>query len=141
VNTHGEIFKAAYDGKLPVFLGPPDSSKEIAIQYDFFRRNLASIGLEPAVVQLTARGAWEVRLQNGMRLALGRVDLESRLARFIAVHGRTIAALNRRVEYVDLRYANGFAVRIPELKGEPGPSQRVAGVKNHTRKEAARRGA
>lgn len=35
VNTQGEIFHAAYDGKLPVFIGPPGSSKEVAIQYKF----------------------------------------------------------------------------------------------------------
>src|SRR5579862_3911636 len=28
VNTYGEIFVAAYDGKLPVFVGPPGSAKE-----------------------------------------------------------------------------------------------------------------
>ncbi|HYH43587.1 MAG TPA: FtsQ-type POTRA domain-containing protein, partial [Burkholderiales bacterium] len=44
VNTQGEVFQAAYDGALPVFVGPAGTSKEIAIQYEFFRRNLAAIG-------------------------------------------------------------------------------------------------
>lgn len=125
VNKHGEIFQAAYDGKLPVFVGPAGTSKEIAIQYDFFRRTLAAIDAAPALVRLTPRRAWQVRLASGTTLELGREDVEARLARFIAVHDRTLGALQRRVDYIDLRYANGFAVRIPELKGEHGEAQQV----------------
>ena len=50
---------------------------------------------------------------------LGREDIEARLARYIDAHERTVGTLARRIEYVDLRYPNGFAVRIPELKNEP----------------------
>jgi cell division protein FtsQ len=121
VNTQGEIFQAAYDGDLPVFVGPAGTSKEVAIQYEFFRRNVAAIGAKPVLVQLSARRAWQVKLDNGMTLQLGREDVEARLARFIAVHDRTVASLARRIDYVDLRYSNGFAVRIPELKGAPLP--------------------
>jgi cell division protein FtsQ len=121
VNTQGEIFQAAYDGNLPVFVGPPGTSKEIAIQYEFFRRNLAQMRAKPVLVQLSARRAWQVKLDNGLTLQLGRDDVETRLMRFIAVQERTVGALARRIEYVDLRYPNGFAVRISELKGAPLP--------------------
>jgi cell division protein FtsQ len=124
VNTYGEVFHAAYDGRLPVFVGPPGAAKEIAIQYEFFRRNLAAIGAEPVLVQLNERRAWQVKLDNGTTLALGRESIEERLTRYVSLHARTVGALNRRIDYVDLRYANGFAVRIPELKGEQ--SQRTA---------------
>jgi cell division protein FtsQ len=134
VNTQGELFQAAYDGNLPVFVGPPGTSKEIAIQYEFFRRNLAAIGA-PVLVQLSARRAWQVKLENGMTLQLGRDDVEARLSRFLAVHDRTVGALARRIDYVDLRYPNGFAVRIPELKGAPLPEGRA----NTRRKSATRR--
>jgi cell division protein FtsQ len=125
VNTQGEIFQAAYDGKLPVFVGPPDTSKEIAIQYDFFRRNLAQIHATPVLVQMSARRAWQVKLENGLTLELGRADVEARLLRFIAVYERTVGALARHVDYIDLRYPNGFAVRISELKGAPLPERAV----------------
>jgi len=120
VNTYGEVFQAAFDGGLPVFVGPPGSSKEIAIQYAYFRRTLEAIGAAPVAVKLTPRRAWQVRLESGTTLELGRDHIEDRLARYIAVHERTVGALNRRIDYVDLRYANGFAVRIRELKGEQG---------------------
>lgn len=123
VNTHGELFQARYDGELPVFGGPPETAKEIAIQYEYFRSALAAIGRKPMQVSVTSRRAWQVRLDGGTVLELGREHVEARLARFVAVYDRTVARLNRRVDYVDLRYPGGFAVRIPELK-DPAPRER-----------------
>lgn len=125
VNTYGELFAAAYDGQLPVFIGPPDSAKEIAIQYRYFQRILGAIGQVPVQVQVSARGAWQVRLANGITLAVGRENVEARLDRFVAVYARTVGRLERRLTYIDLRYPNGFAVGIPELALEQPAAQRA----------------
>lgn len=124
VNVQGDLFRAAYDGELPVFIGPPGSAKEIAIQYNYFRRALEAIRKTPVQVQVTPRRAWEVRLAGGTTLALGRDEVEARLARYIASYDASVGRLHRRIDYVDLRYANGFAVRIAELKDTPhgGPA-------------------
>lgn len=116
VNTHGEVFTAAYDGKLLSFVGARESMKEITIQYEFFRRNLAAVGLLPVQIQVSPRRAWQVRADNGLMIELGREDIEPRLERFVGAYARTIGRLNRRIDHVDLRYSNGFAVRIPELR-------------------------
>jgi len=54
-------------------------------------------------------------LSNGVRLALGRdADAaEARLERFIQSAAKGIT----RYDYVDLRYPNGFALRLPDGKG------------------------
>ena len=132
VNTYGERFSAAYGtaatvgesgAALPLFVGPPGSEKEIAIQYGYFKRSLGTLGLVPVQVQVSARRAWQVRVARGITLQLGREDIESRLERFIAVYARTVGRLDRKLTYIDLRYSNGFAVGIPELgqpqQGEP----------------------
>jgi cell division protein FtsQ len=118
VNTQGEVFPGAYDGTLPVFIGPEGASREIAIQYRYFLRILGSIGEAPVQVQVTARRAWQLKLRGGATLELGREQIEARLGRFVQLHERTVGSLGRRIDYVDLRYANGFAVRIPELQHE-----------------------
>ncbi len=127
VNTHGELFAAAYDGELPLFVGPEGSAKEIAIQYDYFQRSLVAIGHRPVHVQLSARRAWQIRLDSGLVIELGRQRIEPRLARFVAVYARTVGSLQRKLDYADLRYPNGFALRIPELKREPQGERRGAG--------------
>lgn len=124
VNTHGELFEAAHGGPLPVFIGPTGTAKEMTIQYEYFRRSLAAIGQEPVQVQISPRRAWRVELESGLTLELGREQVEARLARFVAAYARTLARLERRLEYVDLRYANGFAVRIPGLRDEKAEPKR-----------------
>jgi cell division protein FtsQ len=125
VDTYGEVFAAAYDGELPVFTGPQGSAPEITIQYEYFKRTLARIGRVPAQVQISARRAWEIRLDDKLVLELGREQLEERLNRFVSSYERTIAPLQRRIDYADLRYSNGFAVRIPGLKPEAQPAPKA----------------
>ena len=124
VNTHGEVFRAAYDGELPVFIGPEGAAREIAIQYRYFLRSLEAIGERPVQVRVTPRRAWQLRLESGLIVELGREQLEARLARFVATHGRTVGRLGRRIDRADLRYSNGFAVRVPGLRQEKAEPKR-----------------
>jgi cell division protein FtsQ len=64
---------------------------------------------------VSARRAWSIGLEGGTLLELGRADIEGRLTRFVQNHAQAASLLGRRMQYVDLRYANGFAVRVPEL--------------------------
>ena len=41
------------------------------------------------------------------------MEMQPRLEKFVSVYSRTIAGLNMKVTYADLRYPNGFAVRRP----------------------------
>jgi len=115
VNVHGEVFEAAFDGTLPVFNGPDGSAKEMAIQYEHFRRSLAEIGKVPGEVNVSPRRAWQIRLDDGMTVDFGREKVEERLRRFVSTYPRTIARMTHPVDRVDLRYANGFAARVPGL--------------------------
>ena len=128
VNVHGEVFEAAYDGALPVFNGPAGAAKEMTIQYDHFRRSLAAIGKMPGAINVSPRRAWQIRLDDGLTLDLGREHVEARLQRFVVTYPRTIARMNRPVDRIDLRYANGFAARVPGLPPAEAESRRKRGV-------------
>ncbi len=114
VNTFGERFGGKTDQALPVFIGPAGSQAEVARRYAKFSAIVAPLGTKVERVVLSPRHAWQLRLGNGLHLALGRdADLaEHRLRRFVEVYP-TVKSKN---EYVDLRYPNGFAVRVPDLK-------------------------
>jgi cell division protein FtsQ len=124
VNTQGEVFRAPYGGNLPVFVGPEGAAREIAIQFRYFRSSLQTIGQTPVRVEVSPRRAWQLKLASGMTLALGREQVEVRLARFVAMHERALVPLGSRVDYVDLRYANGFAVRFSEPRREKAAPKR-----------------
>jgi cell division protein FtsQ len=113
VNTHGELFEGATDRPLPEFVGPQGSAPEIADRYASFQRLLEPLGVHISQVSVSPRRAWQIRLDNGMTLALGREQMEQRLDRFVAVYERSVGVLGGKVGYVDLRYPNGFAVRLP----------------------------
>ncbi|MCC6535106.1 MAG: cell division protein FtsQ/DivIB [Burkholderiales bacterium] len=124
VNLQGEIFNAAYDGALPVFNGPAGAAKEMAIQYAYFRASLQPIGRVPVQVNVSARRAWSLKLDGGLTLELGRNDLENRLERFVQNYQRAALLLGRRMDHADLRYGNGFAVRVAELARAEGKEKR-----------------
>jgi cell division protein FtsQ len=111
VNTHGELFHAAYDAELPVFYGPGDGVLEVTISYGQYSKILNPAEIKIAQVTLTARRAWEITTNKGLVIALGRVDMEPRLHQFTRAYQSTLSELN--ITHADLRYPNGFAVRKP----------------------------
>jgi cell division protein FtsQ len=128
VNTYGELIDAESDAELPQLGGPAGTEREVARRYLAIRELVAPLGSEPTHVTLSARYAWQVRLANGLVLELGRdqarQSLEERLARFVAAYPRTAAALNQRLGNVDLRYPNGFAIRLPEAPAADAPARK-----------------
>jgi cell division protein FtsQ len=57
---------------------------------------------------------------------LGRDKVRERLEKFVGVYGQTVAKLPHSVAYADLRYANGFAVRYPEIASMPAKKSQPA---------------
>lgn len=120
VNMQGEVFAGDTAVPLPLFSGPAGTSQDIAKAYATFTQSLEPIRRRPTQVQMTARRAWQLRLDNGMILALGRARIEARLQNFAAVYERTVGAMQWQPDYVDLRYDNGFALRVPEAMRRAG---------------------
>jgi cell division protein FtsQ len=119
INTYGERFNGHTEQALPVFIGPAGSEHEVARRYARFAALASPLGSALERVVLTQRYAWQLRLANGLHVMLGRdADAaESRLRRFVEVYPQTLGKMARKHEYVDLRYPNGFALRVPEFRG------------------------
>lgn len=117
VNRQGEVFAAESEQVLPGFVGPDGSAAEVTQYYTQFEQQLAGLHLQVDQIVLTPRHAWQLHLSNGMVLELGREDMQQRLARFVQVYPYSLAAVQQRVKYVDLRYRNGFAVGGLAKKG------------------------
>lgn len=115
VNSHGEVFAGSIDVPLPLFSGPEGSSAEILARYKEFETALAAIALHPRVVMLSPREAWQVRLDNGLLLDLGRdqpkLPLAERVARFTQYYPNVIKRSQVQIVAVDMRYPNGFTLR------------------------------
>ena len=122
VNTRGEVFVASFAGELPDFNGPDGQSAAMTERFREWGALLSPLALRMRGLNLSARGGWQLRIADdhgGMTLDVGRDDVPGRIARFVAVYGRTIGVLARtgkHVEHVDLRYRNGFAARMPGFR-------------------------
>ena len=110
LNQQGEVFAAKSEQVLPSFTGQEGTAAEVTQYYEQFSQQLAALDLQVTRLDLSPRHAWQLRLSNGMVLELGREDMQQRLARFVEVYPYSLATMQSKVKYVDLRYRNGFAV-------------------------------
>ena len=125
ISTEGRWFDAASDQPLPVMYGPAASEKEMTQALQQFRQRLQPARLQPLRLWLSERKAWRMELDNGVTLELGRGPVAERLTRFVDHWPRSLATLPYRITYVDLRYPNGFAVRMPDYKAPPTATNKL----------------
>lgn len=120
VNAQGEVFEANPDDpqadQWPELLGPAGQSARVWGLFQAMQALLARLDRAPQRLTLDARGSWHLQLDQGTRMALGRgsdAKVLARLQAFVA----TATQLEQRyrgrdLESVDLRYPNGYAVRL-----------------------------
>jgi cell division protein FtsQ len=124
MNTHGELFAGRVsdvgDGiQLIDFYGPEDASKEVMRLYEKANTWFKPWNAEVKNLTLSDRYAWHVKLSNGMKLEFGRDEessdktlTEDRVARLFKYWPQVQEKWANRVDAIDLRYANGFAVHL-----------------------------
>ncbi len=131
VNKQGEVFSATVGDSrngLPLFSGPEGTADQVLGRYREFSRLLIPYGRTPQALVLSARQAWQVRLDDGMQLELGREQniqesdsgqvLRERLERFASTYS-TVKARLPSATAIDMRYPNGFAVRLSHAAPVP----------------------
>jgi cell division protein FtsQ len=119
VNAQGEVFEAAINSVLPVFIGPDEMAAEVVGRYAEFEQMVAPMQRKITQIRVSPRRAWQLKLDDGMVIELGRDNLDTRLAGFVNAYARAVVQLPQAPLHVDLRYSNGFAVRSPGLKWAP----------------------
>jgi cell division protein FtsQ len=113
LNTRGDLF--ANDAthiplELPRLSGPDGTQASVVQRYITMRDRLAELGMRITALRLDARGAWQLDLDNGVTVRLGRQQLDERFNTFVATAARIVAQRATDIAYVDMRYANGFAI-------------------------------
>ncbi len=113
LNTRGELFVTEarhIPAELPRLSGPDASSADVARRYLAVRDQLIPVGLDLRRVHLDARGSWEMTLANGIEIRLGRRDVTERTELFLDVVANIITGRAADIDYVDMRYGNGFTI-------------------------------
>jgi cell division protein FtsQ len=120
LNRQADIFVPDADSLPPdlvVLDGPIGSEAELLARYNSAQERLAHVGLTISHMSLSDRRAWVLKISHGATLVVGRNSLDSRLDRFGRAFERVLKDNWMKVESIDLRYTNGFAIR--EKKSDP----------------------
>jgi cell division protein FtsQ len=114
INRHGEVFAASSDDAMPEFSGPQGAAATVLERYAAYSETLEPLQTKLIKLDLSARGAWQLRLDNGLTIVLGRererAPLDARLARFVAAWPRLQEKIGTQIVRADLRYSDGFAL-------------------------------
>ena len=113
LNTRGELFVSEArhpPAELPRLSGPDGRAGDVATRYLEVRDRLIPAGLDLRRVHLDARGSWEMTLANGIDIRLGRRDVVERTDLFLDVVANIITSRAKDIDYVDMRYGNGFTI-------------------------------
>jgi cell division protein FtsQ len=115
INENGKAFQAdikRIDEALPAFFGPEGSEILALENYKNLNKLLGFSSLSIDELMLSERFAWQLTLNDGVMLNLGREKRVERIQRFMEVYPKI--KLNKKndqqVDYVDLRYDTGLAV-------------------------------
>ncbi len=122
VNNFGEVFEAnAGDIEpedLPRLSGPQDQSAQVLAMYTALTPLFDALDLGVERLSLTARGSWQLQLDTGGVIELGRGASEeviARTRRFLQTLTQVTSRYSRQPDALvsaDLRHTDGYALRL-----------------------------
>lgn len=112
LNDYGQVFDGDI-GKLEEervkLYGPQGTSEEVLQVWRDISPRFEALNLTITSLVLNDRRAWQIILDNGIRLELGKESLEERIERFISLY-KNLGSDTQRVSYIDLRYDTGASI-------------------------------
>jgi len=115
INKFGLAFQAdasRIEHSIPSFFGPEGSEIDALENFGNFSQLLAYKQLKIDELILSERYSWQLILEDGVTLNLGREKSVERIQRFMDIysHIKENKKENQAVDYIDLRYDTGLSV-------------------------------
>ena len=112
LDDNGSVFAGdvglIQDEKVKLY-GPDETGPAVLQTYRDLRPKFQTLGLAISSLVLNERRAWQIILDNGIRLELGKESLYERIERFFLLYNK-LGSDTQRISYIDLRYDTGAAV-------------------------------
>lgn len=119
VNNFGEVFEANQGEVeaevLPVLNGPQGQAPLVLQAYQVLSPLFDETDASLEQLQLSGQGSWRAQLDNGAVIELGHgspQEIEARTRLFLATVTQVSSRYGRDLESADLRYGNGYAIRL-----------------------------
>lgn len=117
LSDKGELFmpEVIISGlKVPQLDGPEGLHEPVWYFLKETNQRVKELGIFVRRLTLDKRRSWEMQLSNDVVVKLGRDHTEQRLHRFVKVFDLKNAIEMQQIKSIDLRYPNGFAVRLKD---------------------------
>ncbi|MEY3183182.1 MAG: Cell division protein FtsQ [Pseudomonadota bacterium] len=112
--THEAVFvpidKQLLIDRLPVLEGPKDSIAALWHFYETGQTLFNKTSYHIKTLRSVGESYWEIRLDNGIAIILGKEDADEQVVRLIRVLQQPLKNKVNQIAYIDLRYPTGFAV-------------------------------
>ena len=119
VNDAGEVFEANAGDveaeELPLLNGPKGQAPVVLQTFRALSPLFEEMDVVLEQLQLSGQGNWRAQLDSGAVIELGHgslAELQPRLRRFMATVTQVSSRFGRDIESADLRYGNGYALRL-----------------------------
>ncbi len=124
MNTYGEVFvanmaEAEDESSLLRFSGPDGSNKDVFRKYQQLNLWFEPWQANVKSIELSSRYAWKVKLSNNLNIELGRElderdskQIELAVDRLLKTWPQVQEKWANRVDSIDLRYSNGYAIHL-----------------------------
>ncbi len=114
INEFGEVIDVDLPqlrNKLPILYSPFDKGREMVENYVKIRQWMKNFPVDIVKFTEDKRSSWLLTLANGIKVKVGRQEHKRRLRRFIVGYSKGLVGQVKKIDTVDLRYTNGFAVK------------------------------
>jgi cell division protein FtsQ len=121
---NGEIIKASLNKAdkqdlnmqdLPMLYSPGvnsnDKGRNMATGFLKIKKWMGDFPLKMVEFKEDSRGSWQIKLENGVILKVGRDNQKKRFRRFLVGYQQSLVNVIDKISVVDLRYTNGFSVK------------------------------
>ena len=118
INSFGEVFEAnqaEVQSALPQLNGPTGQAPLVLDAYRLISAQFDKLDMSIEQMELTSQGSWRAVFESGATVEIGHgslPEIDSRTQRFISTLTQVSARFGRDMESADLRYSNGYALKL-----------------------------
>lgn len=95
---------------IPKLNGPQGQHEVMLKELGRLQFWLADSGLRISELEQDERRSWNITMESGLQLRLGRTMRHERVQRFASAYQKQLMKQVKQIRHVDMRYTNGFAV-------------------------------
>ena len=120
ITSRGEVVPVDHAGELPTIRTSLSGPASALAMLQLAKQLTVRTGLDVVALEENSMGEWQFETAGGMRVRLGNQAVPERLKRFESVYREQFHERAPDIEYVDVRYGRGLAVKWRPLVADAG---------------------